>query len=150
MPGLTDTRRMTSEESTTPDLVERWRCSFTAFNRGDIDAALNLWGRDPVWDLSPMGLGVYEGLATIRVFWEDWVGAYEEWKAEPEEILDLGNGVTLAVVVQTGRPAGSSGDVGLRYAAVAVWVDGAIVRITNYTDIDEARAAAERLAEERE
>jgi len=27
--------------------------------------------------------------------------------------------------------------------------DGKIARITNYTDIDEARAAAERLAEER-
>jgi hypothetical protein len=30
-----------------------------------------------------------------------------------------------------------------------VWEDGLIVRVTNYTDIDEARAAAERLAEER-
>jgi hypothetical protein len=30
-----------------------------------------------------------------------------------------------------------------------VWEDGKIVRMTNYRDIDEARAAAERLAEER-
>jgi hypothetical protein len=96
-----------------------------------------------------MGLGMYEGLPAIRDFWEDWVGAYEEWGAEPEEILDLGSGVTLAVVIQKGRPAGSSGDVHLRYAAVAVWVDGLIVRITNYGEIDEARAAAERLAESR-
>jgi hypothetical protein len=36
-----------------------------------------------------------------------------------------------------------------RYALVSVWVAGLIVRLTNYTDIDEARAAAERLAEER-
>jgi hypothetical protein len=61
-------------------------------------------------------------------------------------MLDLGSGVTIAVVGQTGRLAGSSSVVGLRYAAVAVWVDGAIVRITNYSDIDEGRAAAERLA----
>jgi hypothetical protein len=30
-----------------------------------------------------------------------------------------------------------------------VWEDGKIARITNYTGIDEARAAAERLAQER-
>jgi hypothetical protein len=29
------------------------------------------------------------------------------------------------------------------------WEDGKIVRMTNYTDIDEARAAAERLAQGR-
>jgi ketosteroid isomerase-like protein len=137
------------EESTTSELVERWRRSFSAFNSGDVDAALSLWGPDPVWDLSPMGLGVYEGLPAIRDFWEDWVDAYEEWKAEAEEMLDLGNGVTLAVVIQKGRPVGSSGDVGLRYAAVGVWAEDVIVRITNYGDIDEARAAAERLADSR-
>ncbi len=35
------------------------------------------------------------------------------------------------------------------YAAVSVWADGLAMRVTNHTDIDEARAAAERLAEER-
>jgi ketosteroid isomerase-like protein len=138
-----------SEEPTTPDPVDRWRRSFTAINHGDIEAALSVWGPDPVWDLSPMGLGVYDGLGAIRDFWEDWVGAYDEWEATAEEILELGNGVTLAVVAQKGRPAGSGGEVRLRYAAVAVWVDGVIVRITNYGDVDEARAAGERLAEAR-
>src|SRR5213080_4581579 len=47
-----------------------------------------------------------------------------------------------------GRPIGSGGEVQLRYAAVTEWVGGMVVRDTNYTDIDEARAAAERLAEE--
>lgn len=37
----------------------------------------------------------------------------------------------------------------LRYGTVSVWEDGKIARITHYTDIDEARAAAERLAQER-
>jgi hypothetical protein len=48
-----------------------------------------------------------------------------------------------------GRPVGSSGEVQLRYGTVSVWEDGKIARITNYTGIDEARAAAERLAQER-
>jgi hypothetical protein len=34
-------------------------------------------------------------------------------------------------------------------AAVSEWQDGTVKRITNYSDIDEARAAAERLAQER-
>jgi hypothetical protein len=40
-------------------------------------------------------------------------------------------------------------DVRLRYAVVGVWVEGLVVRLTNYGNIDEGRAAAERLAEER-
>ena len=53
------------------------------------------------------------------------------------------------MLVQKGRPVGSSGEVQLHYGTVSVWEDGKIARITNYTDIDEARAAAERLAQER-
>jgi hypothetical protein len=69
--------------------------------------------------------------------------------AEAEEILDLGNGVTFAVLTLRGHLVGS-GDVGLRYAAVTAWVEGAVARDTNYTDIDdETRAAAERLAQSR-
>src|SRR5437763_16683756 len=80
---------------------------------------------------------------------EDWMGAYEQYEMALEEALDLGNGVAFALAIQKGRPAGSRSEVRLRYAAVAVWENGLIVRVTNYTDIDEARAAAERLAEER-
>jgi hypothetical protein len=44
---------------------------------------------------------------------------------------------------------GSGGSVQLRYGSVAEWIDDLMVRNTTYTDIDEARTAAERLAEER-
>jgi hypothetical protein len=36
-----------------------------------------------------------------------------------------------------------------RHLQVFEWVQGEIVRVTGYPNIDEARAAAERLAEER-
>jgi ketosteroid isomerase-like protein len=137
------------EESTTPDLVGRWRSSFEAVDRGDVEAALGIWAPDGVWDISPMGLGVYEGLAATRGFFEDWLGNYDEFRIEVEQMIDLGNGVTLAVIVQRGRPVGSDGEVQLRYATVALWAEGLIVRVTNYGDPDEARAAAERLARER-
>jgi len=65
------------------------------------------------------------------------------------EVLDLGGCVTLAVVHMDGRLVGSTGHVAVDYASVVTWSDAAIVRATHYNEIDEARAAAERLAEER-
>jgi ketosteroid isomerase-like protein len=138
-----------SEESTTGDLVERTRASFEAATRRDFDAMLSVYGPDSAWDMSPMGLGIYEGPAAIRAFFEDWLGTYEEWEIEPEEIVDLGNGVTLTVLLQNGRPVGSTGHLQLRYASVSVWVEGMLARTTNYSNVAQARAAAERLAEER-
>ncbi|HEV2922780.1 MAG TPA: hypothetical protein VGW98_02010, partial [Solirubrobacteraceae bacterium] len=75
--------------------------------------------------------------------------SYSGIERTAEEIRDLGNEVTFAVILQTACVVGSSGSVQLRYAAVAQWRDGLMVRNTTYTDIDVARAAAERVAESR-
>jgi len=138
-----------AEESTTPDLVELVRRSSEPANRRDWDAALAFWGPDPVWDMSPMGMGVHEGSVAIRKFFEDWVAVYEEFQLEAKDIVDLGNGVTLGVFQQDARLAGSNARVQIRYTSVGVWDDGLLIRATNYSHIDEARAAAERLANER-
>jgi ketosteroid isomerase-like protein len=134
------------EESTTPDLAELARRSVEV---EDLEAALSFYAPHAVWDASPWGMGVFEGQAAVRGFFEDWRSSYSDIERKAEEIRDLGNGVAFAVILQKGRVAGSSGSVQLRYAAVMEWADGLIVRNTTYTDIDEARAAAERLAEER-
>jgi len=138
------------EESTTPDLVELSRHAIESVVRGDFDAALSSYGPDSVWDTSPLGMGTYRGVAAIRNAFEEWFGLYDETEAEIEEIVNVGNGVILAVVRQGGRPAGSSGYVQFRFASVTEWTRDVVARVTPYTDIDEARAAAERLAEERE
>ncbi len=138
-----------SEEFTTRDVAERVRRAFEASNNGDFDTLMSFYGRDAIWDMTPMGLGVYEGQVAIRGFFEEWVGSFEEFEMDPEEFLDLGAGVTFAVVLQGGRPIGTAGHVELRFAQLSAWVEGLVVRTTNYTDIDEARAAAQRLAEER-
>jgi ketosteroid isomerase-like protein len=138
-----------SEESTTPDLAELQKRLTGAVNRRDLDAMMAFYAQDCVYDMSPIGMGVFEGQAAARGFIADWWGSYEELEFEAEESLDLGNGVGFRVLIQRGRPVGSSGEVELRYAAVSVWEDGKVVRMTNHRDIDEARAAAERLAQER-
>ena len=137
-----------TEQPTTPDPVEHRRGLLEAWNRRDFDAAQSFFAPDAVWET--VGLGTtFEGVAAIRGFWQDWWAGYEELWVDLEEPLDLGNGVTFGVVVTKGRPVGSSGYVRHKNAVVTVWVRGLVVRVTNYPDIDEARAAAERLAEQR-
>jgi ketosteroid isomerase-like protein len=137
-----------SEESTT-NVIERTVRAYESADRGDYGVLMSFFGPDATWDMSPMGLGLYQGSAPVRRFFEDWRGSYEEYETEVGEVLEPGTGVTLAVLVQTGRPRGSKGHVEIRYAAVLQWVEGLIVHATNYPDVDEARAAAERLSESR-
>ena len=136
-----------SQESTTPDLVELVRRLDEAANRLDFDAAVSVYAPDAVWEGRASGMTL-EGRTAIRGFWEDWFASYEELRLEQEEDLDLGNGVVFAVIMQMARLVGSSGYVRYRHALVAIWVEGLIVRVTMYSDIDETRAAAERLAKE--
>ena len=136
-----------SEELTTPDLVELTRHIRETANRRDFDTVESFFAAHAVYRGSEIGM--FEGAAAIRDFFEEYVGCYEAFEVEQEAILDLGNGVVFAVVVQKGRPVGSRGEVRLRYASVTVWTEGLIERQTDYMDIDEARAAAERLAAER-
>ena len=139
---------MASEESTTPDLVQLVRRLEEAANRLDFDAVMSFYAPDAVWEGRASGM-TFEGRTAIRGFWEDMTVAYEEVELQPQEILDFGNGVIFAVERISGRLIGSTGRVEYRYALVAVWEEGLIVRVTIYSDIDEARSAAERLAQER-
>ena len=135
------------EESTTPDLVELVRRQRDAGNRRDLDAVTNSFAPDAVFEGRASG-DRFEGRAAIRSFLEDWFGTYEELEFGFEEVREVGNGVVFAVVTQNGRPVGSAGHVRQREGWVYVWVGGMIARLT-ISEIDESRAAAERLAEER-
>ena len=141
--------RVMPEESTTPDSLRSMRLTMVAFSQGDFDAQMSVYAPGAVLDMSARGLGVFEGLAAIGGFWEDYYRSFEDLKFELDEALDLGNGVIFAVVRQDARPAGSDGRVRTREAWVSVWDGGAFMRGSSYADIDQARAAAERLTEER-
>ena len=50
-----------------------------AFSRGDfLDAQMSVYVPDAVLDMSARGLGVFEGLAAIRGFWEDYYRSFED------------------------------------------------------------------------
>ena len=135
------------EEPTTPDLLELVGRAFEAANRRDLDAVAGSFAEDATFDGRALG-DRFDGKAAIRSFIEEWFGAYEELEFGLEEVRDLGNGVVFAVVDQNGRPAGSGGQLRQREGWVFVWVRELIARLAIY-EVDEGRAAAERLAGER-
>ena len=138
-----------SEHRATEDVVALTR----AFGKvaGDVDGEMAFYGPNPVYDLSPMGIGVYEGRAAIRAFLTGWMTSYEKYEEEMQEVIDLGNGIAFAAVRESAVPVGSTAQTRVHsvYGFAILWVDGKIAHITAYPNADEARAAAERLAAER-
>jgi len=145
--GVRDTRREMSEESTTPDLVELTHRSVEALNRRDFDAVESSFAPDAIYRGTE--IGTFEGARAIRGLVEDFLSSYEEFEAEREEISEIGNGVIFAMTIFKGRLVGGRGQLQFRFPSVTVWTEGLIERQTDYIDIDAARAAAERLAQER-
>jgi ketosteroid isomerase-like protein len=136
-------------DESTPDLVARWRQMHGAVGHGDLDTGMRFYSPQAVWDGSALGIGTFEGVAAIRSHFEDFIAPYEEFEIKLEECQDLGNGVVFAVARHVGRMAGSTGRVQELPIFISEWVEGMVVRITVYIDIDEAHSAAERLAQER-
>ena len=139
---------MVSEAPATRDLVELGRRQCEAGNRRDLERQTSSFALDVVLDGRVAG-DHFEGRAAIRSFLEEWFGTFEELEFGLEEARDLGGGVVFAVVTQNGRLVGSAGHVRQREGWIYVWVGGLIARLTTY-ELDEGRAAAERLAEKRE
>jgi ketosteroid isomerase-like protein len=134
-----------SKEFTTPDPVELVRKQVEALDRGDLDGVMSSVTEDVVLDAR--GPDSFEGRAAIRGFLGDWFRVYEELDFELEEVSHLGGGVVFAVVIQDGRLVGG-GHLRQREGWVYLCVGGSIARLTTF-DVDEARAAAERLVQER-
>jgi len=138
-----------TEQPTTPDLAEirRWAEAdsyeeFAAFIE-------RYYAADAVWDMGDVGLGPFGGLAAILVFLKEYWSMWEEHHHYLEDTVYLGHGVGYAVIREDGRMKGSDAPVEARNAWVSIWDHGKVVRNTLYTDVDQARAAAERLAQER-
>ncbi len=102
-----------AEESTTPDLADRVRWFIETTRSADLDAMMNFFAVDAVWDLSPTGMGFYRGREAIRSFFEDWMAPFSGVRIEAEEVRDLGGGVAFALVSQHARVSGASGNVSI-------------------------------------
>ncbi len=134
------------DESTTPDFVEVIRRVFETFSRGDLEASIGFFAPDAVWE----GLDMAIGRARIRALWEEHANSAGQLQIHLEEMVDYGHGILLALTSHPGNPQGSDYEVRARDTYVYQRSGGLIDRVTAFQgEIDEARPAAERLAQER-
>ena len=150
-PKDSPTSGLMAEDPATLDLVDLTRRFAETASCGDLDELVGFFARDGVWDMSPAGMGTFEGRGAIRGLLEDWFAGYAKYEIKVHEIVNLGNGVVFAITRQNGLLADSTSGGVLRevWAYPFLWIDGMLARLTTYADVDEGRAVAERLAEER-
>ena len=139
-------QKSVTDEPTATGVLELTRRVYTELNKRAFDAVTAMFAENAVWDVSRWGLGVHVGSEAIRRFMGDWFESLEEYEVQVLEMLDLGNGVVYAEVLQVARRAGSRDHLRLRSAPVYEWAEGRIARLTLYPNLSEGRGAAERTA----
>jgi ketosteroid isomerase-like protein len=112
--------------------VEIGMRAVAAFNRRDVDAALQFLSRDAeLRDLAnaPDQVSTVRGIDAIREAWTLWSAAFDELRVEIEEWTDVGDAVIGAAHWQ-GRGKASGMSIDVRQFDLFEFRDGRIVRAT--------------------
>jgi ketosteroid isomerase-like protein len=123
--------------------VEIVRRCLEAFSRGDYEAAMEAIDPSIEYDLTHFPDGkVYLGHEGVREAFRIWLGTWEDYRHEVDELTDLGNDEVLGLVRESGRGKGSG--IELERPTAAVWTlrDGKAIRIRFYPGKAEALEAA--------
>jgi ketosteroid isomerase-like protein len=124
--------------------VATLRQGIAAFNRGDIDAALETVGDGVEWRpviLPLLGGEVIRGRDALREFFtSEIIPGVEGFRVEPLEIEDLGDHV-LVKVAYRGRIVGSEADLEQLQYTLFTFESGKIARMCDYGERGEALAA---------
>ena len=124
--------------------VEIIRLMYEHFNRtGEPD--WELFGPEAEFDATAVvGFGRYQinaGREEIMRILGDYAAAFEDWRIEPEEIIDAGDQV-VAAVRDGGRLRGTDDEVYNRFTHIWTFRSGKVVRWKTFTDRAEALEAA--------
>jgi ketosteroid isomerase-like protein len=110
---------------------------------GDLDEAIT--APDFIWDMSTFRgwpeRQTYEGIDGTREFLATWVGAWEDWELDVEELLPAGDRV-VAILRQRGRAKATGMPVDMHFGQVWTMRDGKQVRMEMYSTPAEAMRAA--------
>ncbi|MGH2993752.1 MAG: nuclear transport factor 2 family protein [Solirubrobacterales bacterium] len=124
------------------EIVETVRRMYEAFHRSDFDGALAYFDPEVEVDASMrVDEGIGRGRDAVYAMVARWVGAWDEWREEIEEIRDLGSQVLVASK-QHGRAKGSGIEVETHYAVLYEIRGDKITRMTLYSEAAEALEAA--------
>ena len=94
--------------------VELVRLAYDLFNRRDIGAFLDLADPEIEWhDHAAFDTGPIRGREAVRAVIETGLEAWEEFRRDPEEIIDLGDGRVLGIFrgLARGKASGVELDV---------------------------------------
>jgi uncharacterized protein len=115
-----------------------------AFAGGDIDTIYACVAPDVEWDFTNADTWleeqVYRGYDAIGEFFGKWVGEWEDYRFEVEEVIDAGD-KAVVVIHDEGRAKSSGVKLERRHAEVWTVRDGMVVRIEPFDDTAEALAA---------
>jgi ketosteroid isomerase-like protein len=118
------------------------RRMYEAFHSGDAEGALAHFDPDVVVDATMrVDAGIGRGREELYAIVGRWLGAFDEWREEIEEMRDLGSQVCV-VSTQHGRGKGSGIETKTRYAVLYEVRGNRITRMTLYSDRAEALEAA--------
>jgi ketosteroid isomerase-like protein len=99
---------------------------------------------DVLWDATALGIpdagAIYRGPEGVREFFRRWVGTFEDWGFEVDELVDAEDSVA-AHIHQWGRGKGSGVEVDGRFWQVWTIRDGRVIRATHYSSKAEALEA---------
>jgi ketosteroid isomerase-like protein len=112
--------------------------------RSDPEAMYEAMAEDVEWDVSDLdllGRSKYHGRDQVREFFRDWVGAFDEWGYEAEELVDAGDAVVVRLH-QWGRGRGSGAAVDLSFWQVWTVHEGKVTRATHHLHRAQAIRAA--------
>jgi ketosteroid isomerase-like protein len=121
--------------------VEVARRGYEAFNRGDIDGALESMHPEIEWQtyiVPGPGGGTYHGRDGVRQLWSDARGIFGEFRNEPERFIEVPPDRVVAFVRICGVGRESGVPVEARIAHVLTIKDGLAFRVQSFEDREEA------------
>ena len=113
--------------------------------RESADFVWDIFGEEVEWETAALSIpdfpATVRGPDGVREFFRRWVGTFESWGYEMEELIDAPDAVVVHIH-QWGRGKGSGAVVDGRFWMVWVMRDGKAVRVTHLTEKADALEAA--------
>jgi ketosteroid isomerase-like protein len=119
--------------------VERVRAGFAAYNRGDLDALLEMY--DPAVEFVTLLQGNHHGTEALRLLFEENRSNLPGYRLEPEEVIDAGDDQVIAVVHLGGAGRVSQIAMDDRIAFLFTIKDGLAIRQQSFRNKEDALEA---------
>ena len=124
--------------------VDLVRTVYESFLSADFESALAMIDEAVVWDLSHHnwpGPERYHGHAGVMEVLTEWMGSFEDYRVEVEDVKDGGDRV-VAIQHETAIHKESRAGIDRRTASIYTIRDSRVIRIDNYLEPSDALEAA--------